>query len=215
MPKLVVSIDGVIIKEVPLSKDRTTIGRRPYNDVVIDNLAVSGEHAAIVVAGEGYGIEDLGSTNGTYVNGASVKKQGLQHGDTVEIGKYKIRFLAEAGAGAFEETMVAEVPSGKPVPGATAAARSAAPKGTAASVRVLNGAAAGRVMPLTKVVTTIGKPGVAVAALTHRPQGYIIARVDGTGTATVNGRPIGGDPVSLSSGDMLEIGGIQMEFVQG
>lgn len=213
MPKLVVSIDGVIIKEVPLSKDRTTVGRRPYNDVVIDNLAVSGEHAAIVSAGaDGFGIEDLGSTNGTYVNGASVKKQRLQHGDTIEIGKYKIRFLAEAGAGAFEETVVGDAQQAMPQ---SSSARSAAPKGSAASVRVLNGAAAGRVMPLTKVVTTIGKPGVAVAALTHRPQGYIIARVDGTGTATVNGRPIGGDPVSLSGGDMLEIGGIQMEFVQG
>jgi FHA domain len=214
MPKLVVSIDGVIIKEVPLSKDRTTIGRRPYNDVVIDNLAVSGEHAAVLKAGEGFGIEDLGSTNGTYVNGTPVKKQGLRNGDTIEIGKYKIRFLADAGAGAFEETMVADVPQAAVAAGVTVA-RSAAPKGSAASVRVLNGAAAGRVMPLTKVVTTIGKPGVAVAALTHRPQGYIIARVDGTGPATVNGRAIGGDPVALSSGDMLEIGGIQMEFVQG
>jgi hypothetical protein len=215
MPKLVVSIDGVIIKEVPLSKDRTTIGRRPYNDVVIDNLAVSGEHAAVLKAGEGFGVEDLGSTSGTYVNGTSVKKQGLKNGDTIEIGKYKIRFLADAGAGAFEETMVADAPHAATAAAGAPAARSAAPKGSAASVRVLNGAAAGRVMPLTKVVTTIGKPGVAVAALTHRPQGYIIARVDGTGTATVNGRAIGGDPVALSSGDMLEIGGIQMEFVQG
>ena len=95
MGKLVVSLDGVVIKEVEITKDKTTLGRRPYNDIVIDNLAVSGEHAVMQLVGIDVFIEDLNSTNGTYINGKAVKKQLLQHNDTVEIGKYKIRYLVD------------------------------------------------------------------------------------------------------------------------
>ena len=105
MGKLVVSLDGVVIKEVQVTKDKTTLGRRPYNDIVIDNLAVSGEHAVLQMVGADVFIEDLNSTNGTYINGKAVKKQLLQHNDTVEIGKYKIKFLIEDG-GDYEKTMI-------------------------------------------------------------------------------------------------------------
>ncbi len=106
MPKMIVSIDGVVIKDVQLTKPRTSIGRRPYNDIVIDNLAVSGEHALLHMVGQSVEIEDLGSTNGTYVNGKSVKRQGLRNGDTVEVGKYKIRYMQEAEGESFEKTMI-------------------------------------------------------------------------------------------------------------
>jgi pSer/pThr/pTyr-binding forkhead associated (FHA) protein len=106
MPKMIVSIDGVVIKEVQLTKDRTTLGRRPYNDIVIDNLAVSGEHAVLQMMGNEVYLEDLNSTNGTYVNGKAVKKQLLQNNDTVEIGKYKIKYVNEAASAGFEKTMV-------------------------------------------------------------------------------------------------------------
>src|SRR5277367_5678122 len=102
MPKLIVSIDGVVIKDVTLAKDRTTLGRRPYNDIVVDNLAISGEHAVLHMTGADVYLEDLNSTNGTYVNGRAIKKQALEHNDIVEVGKYKIRFLAntaEVGPG--------------------------------------------------------------------------------------------------------------------
>ena len=95
MGKLVVSLDGVVIKEVQITKDKTTLGRRPYNDIVIDNLAVSGEHAVLQMVGSDVFIEDLNSTNGTYINGKAIKKQLLAHNDTVEIGKYKIKYLVE------------------------------------------------------------------------------------------------------------------------
>ena len=85
MSKLVVSLDNVVIKEFQITKDRTTLGRRPYNDIVIDNLAVSGEHAVLLAVGEDVYIEDLNSTNGTYINGKAIKKQLLVHNDTVEI----------------------------------------------------------------------------------------------------------------------------------
>src|SRR5512134_2782894 len=105
MGKLVVSLDGVVIKEVQITKDKTTLGRRPYNDIVIDNLAVSGEHAVLQMVGQDVFIEDLNSTNGTYINGKAVKKQLLAHNDTVEVGKYKIKFMVDDGTD-YEKTMI-------------------------------------------------------------------------------------------------------------
>src|SRR5919112_5789674 len=106
MGKLVVSLDGVVIKEVQITKDKTTLGRRPYNDIVIDNLAVSGEHAVLQMTGNEVHLEDLNSTNGTYINGKAVKKQLLQNNDTVEIGKYKIKYINEVPGATFEKTMI-------------------------------------------------------------------------------------------------------------
>ena len=216
MPKMIVSIDGVVIKEVQLTKDRTTLGRRPYNDIVIDNLAVSGEHAVLqMMASEVY-LEDLNSTNGTYVNGKAVKKQLLQNNDTVEIGKYKIKYINEVANPGYEKTMILKagaIPPPLPVraEGAPATAELAS---LAAAIKVLSGAAAGREVPLVKVVTTIGKPGVAVAAITKRPYGFVVAHVEGTNKPTLNGAAIGAEPVTLKNGDLLELAGTQMQFVQ-
>src|SRR6187401_1371148 len=105
MGKLVVSLDGVVIKEVQITKDKTTLGRRPYNDIVIDNLAVSGEHAVLQMVGTDVFIEDLNRTNGTYINGTAVKKKLLAHNDPVEVGKYKIKFMGEDGTD-YEKTMI-------------------------------------------------------------------------------------------------------------
>jgi pSer/pThr/pTyr-binding forkhead associated (FHA) protein len=230
MPKMIVSIDGVVIKEVQLTKDRTTLGRRPYNDIVIDNLAVSGEHAVLQMSGNEVYLEDLNSTNGTYVNGKAVKKQLLQNNDTVEIGKYKIKYINEAVGPSFEKTMIikagAVLPPAQPAPAAAPAAAAAAPGNAAAqaadlgmlpvkaTIKVLSGAAAGREVPLVKVVTTIGKPGVAVAAITRRPQGFVVAHVEGGNKPTLNGAAIGAEPVTLKNGDLLELAGTQMQFVQ-
>ena len=233
MPKMIVSIDGVVIKEVQLTKDRTTLGRRPYNDIVIDNLAVSGEHAVLQLTGNEVYLEDLNSTNGTYVNGKAVKKQLLQNNDTVEIGKYKIKFINEAPGATFEKTMIMKAGMIPPMPkpavpaGATATASAgmataAAPAATltteapslSASIKVLSGAAAGREVPLVKVVTTIGKPGVAVAAITKRSHGFVVAHVEGSNKPTLNGAAIGPEPVTLKNGDMLELAGTQMQFLQ-
>ena len=224
MPKMIVSIDGVVIKEVQLTKDRTSIGRRPYNDIVIDNLAVSGEHAVLQMMGNEVYLEDLSSTNGTYVNGKAVKKQLLQNSDTVEIGKYKIKYINEVTGPTFEKTMILKAgslvpPAARPAAGSPPAAGAhpapaAALAPTKATIKVLSGAAAGREVPLVKVVTTIGKPGVAVAAITHRPQGFVVAHVDGSTKPTLNGTPIGAEAVSLKNGDLLELAGTQMQFVQ-
>jgi pSer/pThr/pTyr-binding forkhead associated (FHA) protein len=215
MPKMIVSIDGVVIKEVQLTKDRTTLGRRPYNDIVIDNLAVSGEHAVMQMTGNEVYLEDLNSTNGTYVNGKAAKKQLLAHNDTVEIGKYKIKFINEAAAAGFEQTMVIKPGAAGLTPPPVVEAPVTAAVGGTAAIKVLSGAAAGREVPLVKVVTTIGKPGVAVAAITKRPHGFVVAHVEGVNKPTLNGSPIGAEPVTLKNMDVLELAGTQMQFVQG
>ena len=218
MGKLVVSLDGVVIKEVQITKDKTTLGRRPYNDIVIDNLAVSGEHAVLQMVGADVFIEDLNSTNGTYINGKAVKKQLLAHNDTVEIGKYKIKFLVADGSD-YEATQILRpgVQTQQP-PGFQRASGFGGPSGfgalsSAASIKVLNGAAAGREVTLTKVVTTIGKPGVQVASITKRPTGYVFAHVEGSARPTVNGNPLVTETTQLRDGDVIELAGTQMQFI--
>ncbi|MBL8349039.1 MAG: FHA domain-containing protein [Burkholderiaceae bacterium] len=220
MGKLVVSLDGVVIKDVQITKDKTTLGRRPYNDIVIDNLAVSGEHAVLQMLGNDVFIEDLNSTNGTYINGKAIKKQMLVHNDTVEIGKYKIKYLAE-DAGNYEQTMImrpgsagvpqAPVHRSTPMPDLAPSMPPAA--GPSASIKVLSGAAAGRAVTLTKVVTTVGKPGVQVASITRRPTGYVLAHVEGTSRPSINGVPLVTETAPLANGDLIELAGTQMQFI--
>jgi predicted component of type VI protein secretion system len=235
MGKLVVSLDGVVIKEVQITKDKTTLGRRPYNDIVIDNLAVSGEHAVLQMVGADVFIEDLNSTNGTYINGKAIKKQLLSHNDTVEIGKYKIKYLVDESS-EYEKTMVirpahaaqaAHAPASQPAYAAASATMGSSNSGglaaTApqiasapvqmASIKVLNGAAAGREVTLTKVVTTVGKPGVQVASITRRPTGYAFAHVEGATKPSINGMPLVGDSAPLRNGDVIELAGTQMQFI--
>ena len=195
MPKMIISLDGVVLKEVPLTKDRTSLGRRPYNDIVIDHLAVSGEHAVLQLSGKDGYIEDLNSTNGTYVNGKTVKKQLLKSADIVEIGNYKIQYVNEAG------TTEAASPAG------------ADADATSAALKIMTGAAAGREMVLVKPVTTLGKPGVAVAAITKGLKGFVLAHVDGDSRPTLNGAPVGAEAVTLKNGDLIELAGTQMKFV--
>ncbi|MBI5272187.1 MAG: FHA domain-containing protein [Burkholderiales bacterium] len=210
MGKLVVSLDNVVIKEVPITKDRTTLGRRPYNDIVIDNLAVSGEHAVMLAVGNDVFIEDLNSTNGTYINGKAVKKQLMQHNDTVEIGKYRIKYLIDEVPD-YEKTMVLR-PGTQP----TQAAISPPPHALIpASIKVLNGGAAGREVLLTKAVTTVGKPGVQVASIAKRPTGYVLSHVEGVSHPSVNGQPVGEGVVALKNGDIIDLAGTQMQFIQG
>lgn len=245
MPRLVVMIDGVAIKEVPLSKERTTLGRRPYNDIVIDHLAVSGEHAVFVMAHDGgVEVEDVGSTNGTSVNGQPTKRQLLRSGDVVEVGKYRLRFLSEESPADYEKTLyvrpgmqpaVALAAEGAAAPGPSMAAGAAesagshaqtvtlppyhqrhhAPPPLSAVVRVVSGPAAGRQVALTKVVTTIGKPGVAVASITRRPHGFVLAHVEGQHAPALNGTLVGSDALPLKDGDRIVLAGTEMEFAQG
>ena len=278
MAKMILSVDGQVLKEFTLSKERTLIGRKPHNDIQIDNLAVSGEHAAIITILNDSFIEDLGSTNGTMVNGKPIKKHFLQNNDVVEIGKHKLKYFNDAPTAAtaadFEKTMIIRNPSKAPPPApkpaeaamgdtqtnlkpspaddktrpapsaapAHAAAASPpqatvppapvpprpappppqsaeapAPAGAAgplreAAVQVLSGAAAGRTLDLTKNLTTIGKPGLQVAVITKRPNGYFITHVEGATYPTLNGASLGGQAHPLNYHDLIEIAGVKMEF---
>ena len=187
MPKMIISLDGNVLKEVQLTKDRMSFGRRPYNDIVIDNMAVSGEHAVLQMSGSESYIEDLNSTNGTYVNGKVVKKQQLHHDDMIEIGKYKIQYLDEA--------QQAQLANGV--------------------IKVLSGPAAGREMALVKLVTSLGKAGVSVATITRSARGFALAHVEGDSPPMVNGAAVGMEAVVLRDGDLIELAGTQMQFVQG
>jgi pSer/pThr/pTyr-binding forkhead associated (FHA) protein len=209
MGKLVVSLDNVVLKEVVIQKDRTTLGRRPYNDIVIDNLAVSGEHSVLLAVGDDVFIEDLNSTNGTYINGKPIKKQLLTHNDTIEIGKYRLKYLTNEQPD-YEKTMILR--PGAPVP--FLAAPPPAPV-LPASIKVLNGGAAGREVLLSKAVTTVGKPGTQVASIAKRPMGYVLSHVEGDARPTVNGMPLGDGVQTLKNGDVIELAGTRMQFIQG
>ena len=208
MNKLVISLDGMVVREVPIANERTALGRRPYNDIVIDNLAVSGEHALLHRVGNDVYIEDLNSTNGTYVNGKAIKKQLLVEGDNIDIGKYKIRFLQEDSPD-HERTAILR-------PGSFASSfdPAAAEHAVPAAIKVLTGLAAGRELVLTKAVTTFGKPGAQVAAITKRPGGYAIAHLEGDERPLVNGIPLSGEALPLKSGDLIDLAGARVQFIQ-
>lgn len=209
MAKLVLSVDGVVMSEVALTRERMTLGRKPQNDIVIDNIAVSAEHAVIVTLLNDSFLEDLGSTNGTFVNGQPVKKHFLQNGDTIELGKYRLKFIADADMAvqSYRQSLasLAETSSMQPLPSPN--------NETPAVIRLLSGAAVGRELKLTKALTTLGRPGVQVAVITRRPQGYYITHVQGIQFPVVNGNTLGAEAHPLKDRDVFELSGMKMEFL--
>lgn len=211
MAKIVVLLDDVVIKEYPLNKERTTIGRRPYNDVIIDNLAVSGEHAVIITTAQEVVFEDLGSTNGSFLKGKAIKRHVLQDGETLELAKYALRYeQLGVAASSSSVTPAQATPAAAPMAPTASAPTTASP----AYVRIINGPAAGRELALQKVVTTVGKPGVCVAAITKRHQHYVIAYVEGDSRPQLNGTALGEAPAPLHHGDRISLAGTEMNFVQ-
>jgi FHA domain len=210
-----ISIDGVVIREVTLAKDRTTLGRRAYNDIVVDNLAVSGEHAVLTLRGGDVQIEDLNSTNGTYVNAVAVQKRTLKDNDVIEVGGCRIHYRARsvAPAAGTPVQVVVGTESSAPIPLSAAPTESGALVELGVPVlRVLAGENAGHDLPLQKVVTTVGKPGVAVAVVTRRRPDYVAASV--MGAVLLNGEPLGVEAVALHERDLLELGTLRLQFAR-
>lgn len=206
MPQLIASVEGVEIKHVYLQKDRTTLGRNADNDIVFDNMVVSGRHCMFELKGlaDAY-IEDLHSTNGTYINGKMVKRQRLHDGEVIAIGNFRIQYLAasERPSG-FSQTQAMKLDaSGRPA------------RQSHAVFQVLNGSSEGLEMPVVKAVTTFGKPGVSVVAVSHRRDGFYVAHLDGDRRPSLNGDAIGEQPVLLSNHDVLELAGTRMLFMLG
>jgi pSer/pThr/pTyr-binding forkhead associated (FHA) protein len=257
MAKVILSLEGSVIREMNLDKERITIGRKPQNDIQIENLAVSSEHARIVTILNDSFLEDMGSTNGTLVNGSPIKKHILQNNDVIEIGKYTLKFVSDTPAAAqsqttpedFERTMVLRAPPpaqktaapaspaadstvGKTMQMPTAAkspsplaAAAPAPKpaaspppaatasvGPQAFIQIMSGPGVGKELPLTKNLTTLGKPGVQVAVITRRPQGHFITHVEGANYPVLNGKLLDTQAHQLGDHDLIEIAGVKMEF---
>jgi len=291
MARLILSLDSQVLAEYNMSKERYTIGRLPDNDVRIDNPAVSGHHSLIINILNDSFLEDLNSTNGTYVNGKLIKKHALQHGDVITIGHHQLRFsdqqTNETEQDEFEKTMV--IPAGQqnaeqlamaekaadaaaaaeadapvaeervdvkvdmpdvepapepekveeevapvlqpdpapppPPPPPEPAAHTATSAGIdprnapnalpLAKLQVLSGAFAGRELELTKALTTLGRPGVQVAAITRRAEGYYVVHVESGEEGDyplVNGQPIGAQARKLSDNDVLQLAGVKMGF---
>ncbi len=234
MAKMVLSMDGLVLKEIELNKERITIGRRPHNDVVIDNLAVSGEHAVVMTILKDSFLEDMGSTNGTMVNGQPIKKHVLQNNDVVELGKYKLKYVIDSS-----KPSVA-IDSGQPTSSQNTQSKAgptsthgnsifgsqvnsltgATVSGTTTSgginrqavIQILNGTNAGKELVLSKALTTLGRPGVQVAVITRRPQGYFITHVEGSSFPVVNGKVLGAEAHPVNDHDIIELSGTKMEF---
>jgi len=274
MARLILSLDNQVLAEYNMTKERYTVGRLPDNDVRIDNPAVSGHHSLIINILNDSFLEDLNSTNGTYVNGKLIKKHALQHGDVITIGHHQLRFadqqVNEPEQDEFEKTMV--IPTGQqhadqlakaekaadmalaavddaaegvkldpedaaalddepktPSLGETMAEERADHGATAAGIdpssipnalpmaklQVLSGSFAGRELELTKALTTLGRPGVQVAAITRRAEGYYIVHVESGKEGDyplVNGQPIGAQAKKLTDNDVVQLAGVKMGF---
>jgi pSer/pThr/pTyr-binding forkhead associated (FHA) protein len=247
MARLVLHLDGQTLAEYNMSKERYTIGRLPDNDIRIDNAAVSGHHALVINILNDSFLEDLNSTNGTYVNGKIVKKHALQHGDVITVGHHALRFVdgdTEEEQDEFEKTMVissrdaAQLVAGAQKVAAAAAsvggnghAVAAAPAAAASSgaaafangvlprakLQVLSGQFAGRELDLIKTLTTLGRPGVQVAAITRRADGFYIVHVESgreNDFPLVNGAPIGQQARRLHDNDVVQLAGVKMGFFE-
>jgi pSer/pThr/pTyr-binding forkhead associated (FHA) protein len=239
MARLVLTLDGQVLAEYNMNKERYTVGRLPDNDIRIDNPAVSGHHSLIINILNDSFLEDLNSTNGTYVNGKLIKKHALQHGDVITCGHHQLRFVEDDDAqqDEFEKTMVIQ-PSQRPVEKiqsardkaeeasststAATTSRRALPEGATqalkkARLQVLSGAFAGRELELAKALTTLGRPGIQVAAITRRSDGFYIVHVEADkpdNYPLVNGTPIGAQARRLVDNDVIQLAGVKMGFFE-
>jgi hypothetical protein len=192
--KIIISRDAKVLQEVQLDGERTTIGRHPQNNLVLEHAAVSGRHATIALVGDGAVLEDLESTNGTFLNGRRVARADVKDKDKITVAKFTLEFVAGPSA-----------PPPAPRPGTLAP-----PK--LGMIEVKNGANAGKTLNLVKPVTTLGSPGVLVVIISRRADGYAIAQVEGDGVALVNKEALSTTPRLLASGDMIELTGTEMLF---
>ena len=229
MARLILTLDGQVLAEYNMTKERYTVGRLPDNDVRIDNPAVSGHHSLIINILNDSFLEDLNSTNGTYVNGKLIKKHALQHGDTITIGRHQLRFVdqqaSEADQDEFEKTMVippsqqkvADMDQANKATDQAAAATNSTVGPAKAKLQVLSGSFAGRELELTKALTTLGRPGVQVAAITRRAEGFFIVHVESGQDGSfpeVNGEAIGAQARKLKDNDVVKLAGVKMGFFQ-
>jgi len=216
MAKLILTLNGATQSEFPLDKERLTIGRRPSHDIQIDNLAVSGDHAAIVSIYNYHFIEDLGSTNGTLVNGKEIKKQVLSHNDVITLGKHELRYVNPEAAASEElqKTVMirprkdegdAAAPATPPVSETTAP-----PPDCPAWLVMENGPNRGKRLELTMTATSIGRQGAPLATVLRKADGFYISG-GSKHQPLVNGQAVN-SKLLLRDGDKVQLDSIQMTF---
>jgi len=202
MAKLIISMNGLNVRDYVLAQDRVSLGRSSANDIVLNEPVVSGEHAVVQLAGEAT-ITDLNSTNGTYLNGQLIKKSPLRHNDVISIGSHQLRYVDESVQD-FAATVVMQADSQETTP-------------QQAALKILNGPRAGEMMPISKQRTSLGKPGVQVAVIIQQGDGYQLQPValgSKRITTRINGKALGDAAVTLHFGDEIEIADARLAFMQ-
>jgi pSer/pThr/pTyr-binding forkhead associated (FHA) protein len=226
--KLEFSFNSSKLGEFILDKEVMTIGRKEDNDIRIENLAVSGHHAKLLTIFEDSFLEDLDSTNGTFVNGKPIDKHPLRNGDVITIGKHELRYVNEAtGVGEDEDKTVLirkkpDQPAYSAAPAATdnsidfeSSDKSQTPALEAAKLQILNGSGAGKELPLVKPSVKLGRSGAEVVQINRRPDGHFIVCLDSPNSESqpkVNGEAIGSRAVKLENHDVIEINRLKIEY---
>jgi len=206
MAKILLMHEGTVVREFVLDKERTTVGRKPHNDIQLDDPTVSGEHAAFLLIQNVY-VEDLNSTNGVLLNGKKVSKRQLDHGDIVRIGRHELKFVDEKATN-FDSTVVLSPSQITPAPNMD--------KPQNYVVMVTAGPNKGKTIELARSYTTLGKPGGQVAVIARRGGSYYMMPMGGSGDLVahprINGEPMSAASVPLNEGDVLEVAGDTMRF---
>jgi len=222
MAKLIVTSKGDLVGEFPLSKECITVGRKSDNDIHIENPSISGYHAQVITILNESSIEDLNSTNGTFVNSRMVRKHALHDGDIISLGQHKLEYINELTSKDYTRTADRTVVMAGDAQ-VSAKQRMTAPQARSqelanARVQITSGSNEGKELLLTKPVTTLGQPGVLVAAISRKEDGFYIMLVEGddeNNRPQVNGETIDKDARLLSPGDEINIGGVRMQFLAG
>ena len=230
MPRLLLKFNDEVLKVIDSSKEFITIGRNLKNDIQIDNLAVSNFHAHIICQLGHYFVEDLGSTNGTFVNDRKVGKWALTDSDAITVGKHSIIFLDEEVAGGagieelqMEKTMILDTQKQRELLGDEVVGAAPTLEGPVAKLEVLAGSTDQAIYDLENKLTLIGKDEVAEIRLegllapkvgcfiSRDRSGYGLIPPEKRNKVKLNGHDIK-DAVSLNSGDQIEIGSVKLLF---
>ncbi len=204
--KVILRYEKKVLDEFELTQGDTKIGRRPSSDITVDNMAVSGEHANIFTIGEDSFIQDLGSTNGTYVNNKKITKHHLKNGDSITIGKHTLSYVNEnqaQPADDFAKTVIISPPSPRGNAGAQAKA----------GLYVLSGPNSGKRIEVSKRITNLGRTGRRSGTITRTDNGYMLAAGDYGELTKVNGRTISNKGAPLKDGDVIEVAGTRLQFL--
>lgn len=207
MGKLVVKFKGKQIAEVPLKLGDMRIGRKPGCDIVLNDPGVSAEHALVKTVGMKSTIQDLNSTNGTFVENERVKLRELRHGETITLGDHTL---------IYRDDMTLDTPVvGQASPLSTPAALANTTVLMAfAQLLGIDGPYKGKRLPLVKETTVIDNPGKNPARILRTSDGYVVHAQVGPGEPRVNDKPVPPGGQLLENGDVIDVAGTKYQLYQ-